>query len=677
MADYNSSALLGGGGFNFNNFLTNPLTLAGLQMLSNNSPRIGQIPNTFSGVAEIVGNAAAAQRKQQEAAEGEAAVSLALQNVGFPKSEADMYAKNPAAAQIMLGDKKRKDELRLQNEAWEQYKELDQPPPTPQPPAAFDQPGIWDSVPNPLDKDQSRFNQSAAEPQAELADQLADMGRTYTGAPLNQVIPEMSNGNKTVAAKMLSTAKALGISPDTPLTEEMLNDPEIAIPLLRAAGVGADAGEDKLAQAHAAAVDAAAQRRAALAEQYAAIPSNTATDTPARYSEAAEEPIDLEQEGEQQPQSQSFGEALAQVAQLQGRQGGQAQVQPDWMAGAQTQPMTVAPRQSAPAPRTVTEQAVETRRSQELANQIRKQQFLIARPGIPTGMKEAAKLELQHLYKQIEGTDADIRKYEYARSQLRPGEEMPRFTDWLRANKAPVVQIDQKGEGAESVARGKAAGERAGKAIDAAEKSGQSLLKSAHLEQLLSRVAQGKLEPARMSVSAWAKAFGLDDDTAKRLGLNPDAVGDQQAISALTNEMIVGKIGPGGFPANNFSDADRKFLTQVFPQLSNEPKANKIIIEASRRIDRLNIEYAKEWTKYRKAEKAAGREASFDDFSIDYADKLSEKDVFGDLIEQAASLGKGGSSSAPAFDTNKPAASVRQNGVIFDRQPDGSYKARK
>jgi hypothetical protein len=655
MADYNNSALLGGG-FDFNNFLTNPLTLAGLQMLSNNSPRVGQPVNTFSGVAEIVGNAAAAQRKQQEAAAGQAAISAALQNAGFSQAEADMYAKNPEAAKIALGEKKRKDELRQQNEAWEQYKAFDQPE---TPPAAFDQPDVWDSVPNPLDKDQSRFNQSAAEPQAELADQLADMGRKYTGAPLNQIIPEMANGNKTVAARMLAAAKASGLSPDARMTKEMLDDPETVIPLLRAAGVGAGTGEGGLEQAHAAAVDAAAQRRAALAEQYAALPSGTATDAP--YSENAEEPENEQQRPQFTQAEPSLGAALARVAQLQGGQGGQAQ--PDWMAGAQAQPMTTAPRQAA-APQTRTEQAVETRRTQDLENQIRKQQFLIARPGIPAGMKEAAKLELQHLYKQIEGTDADIRKYEYARRQLKPGEEMPPFTDWLRANKAPVVQIDQKGEGAESIARGKSAGERAGKAIDAAEKSGQSLLKSAHLEQLLSRVAQGKLEPARMSVSAWAKAFGLDDDTAKKLGLKPEDLGDQQAISALTNEMIVGKIGPGGFPANNFSDADRKFLTQVFPQLSNEPKANKIIIEASRRIDRLNIEYAKEWTKYRKAEKAAGREASFDDFAIDYADKLSEKDVFGDLIKQAESLGA--SSSTPAFDETRGSAPI-----MWERGPDG------
>jgi hypothetical protein len=392
MADYNNSALLGGG-FDFNNFLTNPLTLAGLQMLSNNSPRVGQPVNTFSGVAEIVGNAAAAQRKQQEAAAGQAAISAALQNAGFSQAEADMYAKNPEAAKIALGEKKRKDELRQQNEAWEQYKAFDQPE---TPPAAFDQPDVWDSVPNPLDKDQSRFNQSAAEPQAELADQLADMGRKYTGAPLNQIIPEMANGNKTVAARMLAAAKASGLSPDARMTKEMLDDPETVIPLLRAAGVGAGTGEGGLEQAHAAAVDAAAQRRAALAEQYAALPSGTATDAP--YSENAEEPENEQQRPQFTQAEPSLGAALARVAQLQGGQGGQAQ--PDWMAGAQAQPMTTAPRQAAPTPQTRTEQALEARRDQELQNQIRKQQFLIARPGIPTGMKEAAKLQLQDLYAQ-------------------------------------------------------------------------------------------------------------------------------------------------------------------------------------------------------------------------------------------------------------------------------------
>lgn len=57
---------LGGFGQGMNNFLTNPLVLASLKMISNNSPQINKIPNTFDGVAETLFQSGTARQKQIE-----------------------------------------------------------------------------------------------------------------------------------------------------------------------------------------------------------------------------------------------------------------------------------------------------------------------------------------------------------------------------------------------------------------------------------------------------------------------------------------------------------------------------------------------------------------------------------------------------------------------------------
>ncbi|MEO6966375.1 MAG: hypothetical protein ABI076_10855 [Acidobacteriaceae bacterium] len=147
------------------------------------------------------------------------------------------------------------------------------------------------------------------------------------------------------------------------------------------------------------------------------------------------------------------------------------------------------------------------------------------------------------------------------------------------------VTIDQKGETEESKAAGKAAGERRASMFTAANSATNNLASLTRVQTLLDQVDQGKLAPSRMTISAWAKSLGVNDDFAKGLGLDPKKVGDAQALQAMTNELVLGKIGAGGMPANNFSDADRSFLTDTLPKLGNDPRANKILIEASRRVN--------------------------------------------------------------------------------------------
>lgn len=66
----------------------------------------------------------------------------------------------------------------------------------------------------------------------------------------------------------------------------------------------------------------------------------------------------------------------------------------------------------------------------------------------------------------------------------------------------------------------------------------------------------GSYSDGRMNISARAKSFGVNDDFAKSIGLDPKKVGDAQAVQSLVNELVVGKIGAGGFPSNNFRSGE-------------------------------------------------------------------------------------------------------------------------
>jgi hypothetical protein len=259
----------------------------------------------------------------------------------------------------------------------------------------------------------------------------------------------------------------------------------------------------------------------------------------------------------------------------------------------------------------------------------------MANPNLPAAQKDIAKQFLAVELDQSKLPDA-VKQYVFAKSQ---DPSIGSFTDWTRGNKAAgktEVNIDQKAETGEAMEAGKAAGKRRGEMFSAASTASKTLTNLSRMETLLSQVQQGKIQPARMSVSAWAKSFGLNDDVARSIGLDPAGVGSAQALQSLVNESVLGKIGPGGFPANNFSDADRQFITQIFPSLGDDPQANQIRIEGARRMAQLDIERAKDFQKFKSDPANKGK--GFEDFELQWADKVANRDVFGDLRKKAEGL---------------------------------------
>jgi hypothetical protein len=257
----------------------------------------------------------------------------------------------------------------------------------------------------------------------------------------------------------------------------------------------------------------------------------------------------------------------------------------------------------------------------------------LSNPNLPAAQKEVAKTLLSSELDQSKMPD-QVKQYVYARAQ---DPSIGSFTDWTRANKAAgAINIDQRVESGEAKAAGEAAGKRRGEMFAAAGSAGKTLTNLSRMEGLLNQVSQGKLQPARMNISAWAKSFGLNDDVARSLGLDPKGVGSAQAVQSLINESVVGKIGQGGFPANNFSDADREFITKIFPSLGDDPRANKIRIEGARRMAQLDIERAKAFQAFKRD--PANKGLGFEDFELDWSEKMAKRDVFGDLRREAESI---------------------------------------
>lgn len=259
----------------------------------------------------------------------------------------------------------------------------------------------------------------------------------------------------------------------------------------------------------------------------------------------------------------------------------------------------------------------------------------MANPNLPAAQKDIAKTLLTRALDESKTPDK-IKVLQQLKDQSGYQGSIIDLEKEMRAAGKTDVNIDQRTETAEAKAAGEAAGKRRADMFAAAGSAGKTLTNLSRMESLLNQVSQGKLEPARLNISAWAKSMGLNDDVATSIGLDPKGVGTAQAVQSLVNESVLGKIGPGGFPANNFSDADRQFITQIFPSLGDDPRANKIRIEGARRMVNLDIERAKAYQAFKRD--PANRSKSFEDFELDWADKMSSRDMFGDLRREAESI---------------------------------------
>jgi Transglycosylase SLT domain len=150
------------------------------------------------------------------------------------------------------------------------------------------------------------------------------------------------------------------------------------------------------------------------------------------------------------------------------------------------------------------------------------------------------------------------------------------------------------------------------------------------VDRMLGSVQTGALADFKSDVARYGRALGLSDGTIASVA-DPNLPITQQVANKVVNEMVLGKIGSGGMPANNFSDADRRFLSDIFPKITNEPGANKIAIEVLRRVEQRNAEKLQAWDNYSEQAAQQGKHPSFEEFDRMFRRQVQGQDMFKDI----------------------------------------------
>jgi hypothetical protein len=194
-----------------------------------------------------------------------------------------------------------------------------------------------------------------------------------------------------------------------------------------------------------------------------------------------------------------------------------------------------------------------------------------------------------------------------------------------------AVNIDQKGQSEFEKEYGKGISKQA---LDVVERGNSAAVQKQRImlaQRMMEDISTGSLTPAASTVGGWMQAMGIKPEA---LGIDPKTPMTAQALTALTSELVIGKIGSGGFPANNFSNPDREFLVQGVFKLADRPEANFIKLELAKRVAALDEQKADAWAEAR----ADGQ--SYEKFERDWRKQLGSQSIFGDLIEQAKAFGE-------------------------------------
>ena len=160
------------------------------------------------------------------------------------------------------------------------------------------------------------------------------------------------------------------------------------------------------------------------------------------------------------------------------------------------------------------------------------------------------------------------------------------------------VSIDQRGETSFANAYNKDLAEQASALAATPRRSAQTIARLDRAEALLDRFTTGAGANARLSVGALAQQLGVPDSVMSNLGLDRNAVAAGESIRGLTNQLLIGMLGSGGFPAQNFSNADRESLERALVSVANTPGGNRLIIATLRNAARVDQQVGQEWLRY-------------------------------------------------------------------------------
>ncbi|AWV20354.1 putative cytosolic protein (plasmid) [Roseomonas mucosa] len=197
---------------------------------------------------------------------------------------------------------------------------------------------------------------------------------------------------------------------------------------------------------------------------------------------------------------------------------------------------------------------------------------------------------------------------------------------------APQVAIDQRGTSTYDQERGKAAAAAVGTLESQAAAAPGTLRQLDQVERAMQRFQTGMGAGARMTLGQAAQALGFKDG-ALPAGMSKDAIASAEQIQSLTGQMVMSLIGAGGFPTNNFSDADRAFLERIQPGIENTPGGNRLIIAAARAKAMRDAEIGQAWREWRKEN--GDSLTSAQEFQLTRVPQIAGRDILAPMFQDA------------------------------------------
>lgn len=203
----------------------------------------------------------------------------------------------------------------------------------------------------------------------------------------------------------------------------------------------------------------------------------------------------------------------------------------------------------------------------------------------------------------------------------------------------------QAGNVATQNARGPLAAKAMQETVDARNAAYDRTRQYDNFAKLAQDFDTGKFADTKMTIGQVLQSAGVPDAIIPA-GIDRKAIASAETMRSITNHAAMSMIGPGGMPANNFSEADRGFVVSTVPGLMNTPGGNAKIMAIARAVEQRKIELGDAWLDWSK--KNGNTLQSWDRFQAERAPEIIGKSAFAGVLDSPASgAGQGAAQAMP------------------------------
>ena len=212
----------------------------------------------------------------------------------------------------------------------------------------------------------------------------------------------------------------------------------------------------------------------------------------------------------------------------------------------------------------------------------------------------------------------------------------------LGAVRAPASTVVNVGDKSLEVAEAKRQAEWEDAMSQSANKAMAHQNTLARLKPLAEQISTGKITPGTATVGALLQGVGIDPSV---VGIDPNLPATAEAFTAIANKLALStrSTAEGGGMPGAMSDADRQFLVNTMPKLSNTPMGNMLILQTEDAMANRQIERYIQWVEYKAAAEERGVTPSRTAFERTWLLQSRSKPLFPVIAtpEEAAKLPSG------------------------------------